>query len=75
MNLLNRLSDTLQHKLQKVGLVLSILFLISFVFFAYTGSIEIDEGTEALYQTLNQLMIISLVLLIIIGTPTAWQSF
>ena len=75
MNLLNRLSDTLQHKLQKVGLVLSILFLISFVFFTYTGSIEIDEGTEALYQTLNQLMIISLVLLIIIGTPTAWLSF
>lgn len=70
MKFLYQLSETKRQGMHSIGIFLSILFGFATMFFFYTSRIDIDEGTEALYQTLRHLSIISLILFILVLVPT-----
>lgn len=65
----NHLSKENLYKLLKL---LSIFFMISTLFLLYTSNIDIDEGDASLYQTLDQLAILSVILLMVVLVPTVW---
>lgn len=65
----NHLSKENLYKLLKL---LSIFFMMSTLFLLYTSNIDIDEGDASLYQTLDQLAILSVILLMVVLVPTVW---
>lgn len=65
----NHLSKENLYKLLKL---LSIFFMMSTLFLLYTSNIDIDEGDTSLYQTLDQLAILSVILLMVVLVPTVW---
>lgn len=71
MKLINILktNDVIRAKVRKFLNVSSILLLMAAVFFIYTSNIKIDEGTPALFKTLQALMIVALILLVFVLVP------
>lgn len=65
----NHISKENLYKLLKL---LSIFFMMSTLFLLYTSNIDIDEGDASLYQTLDQLAILSVILLMVVLVPTVW---
>ena len=61
-----------REKVRKTLTVLTTITLIAVIFFIYTSSIDIDEGTPKLYATLNTLMIISIIILVLFLVPLSY---
>jgi len=64
--------DTIRATVRKVLLGIAILAFIATIFFAYTSNIVIDEGSDALYATLNVLMFISIGILVLLAAPLSY---
>ncbi|HOJ44823.1 MAG TPA: carbohydrate ABC transporter permease [Bacilli bacterium] len=64
--------DTIRALVRKVLLGLAILAFVATIFFAYTSNIDIDEGSDALYATLNVLMFISIGVLVLLAAPLSY---
>lgn len=69
MNFLVNLHDDLRNKLYRLTYFFSIVLGLSVLFFLYTSNIVIDEGTPAMYQTLDRLFVLSLILFVIVLIP------
>src|SRR5690554_4562756 len=70
MNFLVNMKENHRDKLYKLGYFLSILLGLITLFFLYTSNIEIDEGTTVLYETLDQLFVLFIILFIVCLIPT-----
>jgi putative aldouronate transport system permease protein len=73
MKLLHHLrNDAIRAVVRKVLLGLAVFTLVAIVFFAYTSNIDIDEGSDALYATLNVLLFVSIGVLVVLSAPLAY---
>lgn len=70
MNYLKKKSPKFREILKKNLNFITIFIGVIFIFFAYTSNIKIDEGTVKMYQTLDLLFYISLVIFILVLIPT-----
>lgn len=61
-----------QTPLYKTIRLLTILVLMTAIFFIYTANIKIDEGTPDLYKTLDQLAILSSLVCLLLLIPTVY---
>lgn len=70
MKWLKEMNPNLRLKLRKLLTTFSITALAGLIIFSYLSNIEIDEGTTAMYQALDNLFMLFIVLLVVFLIPT-----
>lgn len=70
ISIFDKMDDKKRVRIRKIFVNMTILFIIVSLIFFYLSSTAIDEGTDQMYQTIDTLYLISLVVLLILIIPT-----